>query len=77
MVAETKNKSRLLDLLCQNAYGPGLTAEEDDEVRLLITKPEYGPDRCWVCKMNGVEAAAIYDTGICQNHNYYALLARK
>jgi len=72
-------KSELEQLLEKNAYGEGLTQEEENRARELIAIPVLSKDDCWVCKMscpNNVEKA-IFDTGLCRGHAYYALVTRK
>ncbi len=72
-------KSRLLELLEKNAYGQGLSNEEIKEAKRLIAKAKPGTEECWVCKMieNSRQSKAIYDTGICKSHAYYALITKK
>ena len=72
-MAVTVKKSELQSLLEKNAYGAGLTVEETKKAKKLIADPVYTENECWICE----EDKAIYDTGICRGHAYYALITRK
>ncbi len=69
-------KSELELLLEKNAYGPGLTDEEETRAFCLIVSPVFSDVDCWLCPGEDKEKA-IYDTGLCQSHALYALATRK
>jgi len=69
-------KSELEELLEKNAYGSGLSDEEEKRAWQLIAKPEYADEECFVCP-GQKKGKAIYDTGLCQGHASYALITRK
>ncbi|MCX6710818.1 MAG: hypothetical protein NTZ02_01890 [Candidatus Woesearchaeota archaeon] len=71
-----KDKSELELLLEKNAYGVGLTKEEEKRAYYLISHPFFSDKECWVCP-EGDKEKAIYDTGLCQSHALYALATRK
>ena len=68
-------KSILLTLLEKNASGEGLTAEEKEAARLLISKAKPTNEPCWLCNTCGsdIDNNTIYDLDICRGHAYYAL----
>lgn len=70
-------KSRLQELLEKNAYGDGLSLEERLVATELIRNPELSTEECWVCKMHERQNKAIFDTRLCSDHAYYALVTRK
>ena len=72
---QTTQKSRLQSILEKNASGEGVTTEEYNEVRELISKPKYSEKDCSFCI--STKKKAIYDTGLCQDHAFYALIRRK
>ncbi|MBI4141485.1 hypothetical protein HY484_01015 [Candidatus Woesearchaeota archaeon] len=75
--SDGKPKSELELLLEKNAYTvSGLTGDEHARAVSLIANPVVSDDDCWVCP-KGSKDKAIYDTGICKGHAYYALAARK
>ena len=74
--APIKTKSELELSLEKNAYGPGLSAEERTRAEQLLGSPEFSGKPCWVCPKHDADSA-IYDTGLCQGHAYYALVTRK
>ena len=74
--APIKTKSELELLLEKNAYGPGLSEEEKLRATIIIGIPEFADKPCWVCPKDDADPA-IYDTGLCQSHAYYALMTRK
>jgi hypothetical protein len=79
MLENTAQKSDLEQLLEKNAYGEGLTGQERSRALQLINNPDLSKDNCWVCKIscpNNVQKA-IFDTGLCTGHAYYALATRK
>jgi hypothetical protein len=72
---KVETKSELEVLLEKNAYTEaGLTHDEFKRALTLIYEnPVYAKEDCWVCK----KSKAIYDTGLCRGHAFYALGARK
>ncbi len=78
----TEEKSELEVLLEKNAYGSGLTREEQNRAVELIVNAEITEKGCWICEMydrdiSQEENKAIYDTGVCRGHAHYALSTRK
>ena len=69
-------KSELELLLEKNAYGSGLTNEEEIRAFYLISLPVFSDAECWLCP-EGDKEKEIYDTGLCQSHALYALATRK
>jgi len=72
----SEEKSELMQLLVKNTR-QGLTGEEYRMARQLIANPVYTNKKCGFCKEPIPENMAIYDTGMCQGHAYYALVRRK
>lgn len=72
-------KSELEQLLEKNAYGTGLSPKEQSRARQLIANPDLSEKHCWVCEISCPDDTqkAIFDTGLCQGHAYYALATRK
>ncbi len=77
MVEITEDMSELQQLLVKNAYVCELTGEEYLRARQLIANPVYTNKKCGFCKESIPENMAVYDTGLCQGHAYYALVRRK
>jgi hypothetical protein len=72
-------KSEIKQLLEKNAYGDGLTSEEQKRACQLIADPVFSKEDCLACKMscpNDIKKA-IFDIGLCQGHASYALVTRK
>ena len=69
-------KSELELLLEKNAYGSGLTDEEEIRAFYLISFPVFSDVDCWLCPKED-KKKGIYDTGLCQSHALYALATRK
>ncbi len=71
--------SELERLLEKNAYGEGLTGNEQIKAQQLIADPIFSEKNCWVCEMSCPDDVqkAIFDTGMCQGHARQALATRK
>ena len=76
MVERPVEKSELQILLEKNTSVDGeLTDEERLRAIDLICDPEYTKGKCWVCL--DITRRAIYDTGMCADHAFYALTTGK
>lgn len=67
----------LEELMERNAYGPGLTKEEESVAHLLADElPKDDKEQCWVCPKDD-KSLAVAGMGICSGHIHYALFTRK
>ena len=67
----------LSELMERNAYGCGLTKEEEIVAHLLAdTLPKDDQKQCWVCPKDDKNLAVV-GIGICRGHIHYALFTRK
>jgi hypothetical protein len=76
-----REKSELEILLERNAYGGGLTLEQEATAFKLIQAAPLSDKDCWVCsgiydRPDRIDKA-IYDTGLCKGHAAYALATGK
>jgi len=76
-MAEPEEKSELELLLEKNASDSGLAKFEFHKAFRLIQDPVYSEEKCRLCKECNKENKAIYDTGLCQDHAFYALATKE